>query len=54
MTRGGYPAGMGTCCCMFGVLRGLRKLFSRMFPEPQGPGQFHHGLQDLENFLLFC
>lgn len=25
---------------------------SKMFPEPRGPGQFQHGLQELEDFLF--
>lgn len=29
--------------CVY-VLRGLGKLFSRMFSEPQGPGKSQHGL----------
>lgn len=36
--------------CVY-VLRGLGKLFSRMFSEPQGPGKPQHGLQGLDNFF---
>ena len=25
---------------------------SKMSPEPRGPGQFQHGLQELEDFLF--
>lgn len=37
--------------CVY-VLKCLGKPFSRMFSEPQGPGQSQHGLRGLETFCL--
>ena len=44
---------MCTCCCRCGCAeRSDVVALSKMSPEPQGPGQFQHGLQELEDFLF--